>query len=251
METYYETDLGELYCGDNLEKIKKIPDNTFNCIITSPPYNKHSAKRKSDGNTDSWNSAGIRYGGFNDDLPEDEYQLQQVEILSECVRILKDDGSIFYNHKPRIKNHKIIFPHEWLIEFVVRQMIVWNRMNSPCLEPIRFLPTTEYIFWITKTNKTPKFNGECFKYSEVWNIGAKPDKNHPAPFPEEIVKRCILATTKIGDVVFDPYFGSGTVGLVAEKLNRKWVGIELFDKYCDYSKKRIENERNQLKVNFT
>jgi len=68
-----------------------------------------------------------------------------------------------------------------------------------------------------------------------------PDKNnsHPAPFPKELPENCILATTVENDIVFDPYMGSGTVAIVAEKLNRRWIGIELNPDYCETIKNRL------------
>ena len=229
----------EIIQGDCLEHLKNITDNTIDLIVTSPPYNKHSANRKC-GKTDSWQKANIDYGEFKDDMPEEEYQEWQKKVLRECIRILKPNGSIFYNHKPRIVNHRIIFPNEWLGEFIIRQMIIWNRKSGPVLEPIRFMPCVEYIYWITKEQKTPKFNQDAFKYKEVWEISPKPMKDHPAPFPEEVVERCIRATTTEGDIVLDPFAGSFTTCVVAQKLNRKWIGIELSQKFCEMGKERLK-----------
>lgn len=238
----------KIYQGDVLEVLKTFPDESINCIITSPPYNKHSANRKC-GKTDSWQKANIDYGVFKDDMPEAEYQEWQKKVLRECLRVLKKDGSIFYNHKPRIVNHRVIFPHEWLGEFIVRQMIIWNRKNSPVLEPIRFMPIVEYIFWITKEQKTPKFNKEAFQYQEIWAIPPRIDKEHPATFPEELVNRCIKATTSEGDLVLDIFAGSGTVAISAIKLNRNWVGIELNPKFVEVANSRIQKELSQTKLN--
>lgn len=234
-------ELNKIYQIDVLEGLKKLPDNFVNCIVTSPPYNKHSAKRKC-GNTDSWKKANIDYGDFKDDMPEEEYQKWQKKVLRECVRVLKSDGSIFYNHKPRIINHKTTFPQEWLGEFNVRQMIIWNRKNSPVLEPIRFMPIVEYIFWITKERKTPKFNKKAFHYKEIWEISPKINPNHPATFPEELVKRCIEATTDKGDLVLDIFNGSGTTTKVAKMLDRKFIGFEINPKFIKYAKKQLSQQ---------
>ena len=224
--------------GNCLEELKKIESNSINCVITSPPYNKHSANRKC-GKTDSWQKANIDYVGFKDDLPEEEYQNQQKEILRELVRIIKSDGSIFYNHKVRVINHKAILPSEWLGEFNIRQVLIWDRTNTPQLSPIRWFPTTEYIYWITKTNIQPKFYKRSRNHTEVLRIPPKPMKEHPAPFPEELVETLMINVTDEGDVVLDPYFGSGTVGVVAQKFNRKFIGIELNEEYIDVAKKRL------------
>lgn len=237
----------ELINGDCFIEMKKIPDKSIDLVVTSPPYNKHSANRKC-GKTDSWQRANIDYGDFKDDLPELEYQEQQKKVLRECIRVLKPDGSIFYNHKPRIVNHRTIFPHEWLGEFIIRQMIVWDRKNTPVLEPIRFMPLCEYIFWITKEQKTPKFNPKAFIYKEIWSISPQHQNEHPAPFPEELSDRCIFATTSENDLVLDPYCGSGTVGVSAKKKNRNFIGIELNPKYIEIAQKRIAQATQELFV---
>ena len=234
--------------GDCLELLKEIKDETINLVVTSPPYNKHSNKRHIR-KTDSWQNAKIDYGSYIDDIPEQEYQEWQKKVIRELIRVLKKDGSIFYNHKPRIVNHRIIFPNEWLSEFNIRQMIIWNRKNSPTLEPIRFLPTTEYIYWITKEAKTPKFNREAMKYAEVWNITATPNPLHPAPFPEELVKRCILATTQNSDIVLDPFMGSGTTGVACQQLGRNFIGYEISPDYFKIAEKRIKEAETQRKLN--
>ncbi len=234
-------ELNKIYQGDALKVLKTFPDESINCVVTSPPYNKGSVDRKI-GKTDSWKQANISYGGFDDNLPEEEYQDWQIGVIEECLRVLKKDGSIFYNHKPRISKHRIIFPHEWLMSFNIRQMIIWDRKNTPTLEPIRFMPTVEYIFWITKEAKTPKFNREAFKYGEVWRISPRIDKEHPATFPEELPAKCITATTDKDDTVLDPFLGSGTTAVVAKKLGRNYIGIELNPEYIKIAEKRLAQQ---------
>ncbi|MEM4097757.1 MAG: site-specific DNA-methyltransferase [Candidatus Micrarchaeaceae archaeon] len=233
--------------GDCLELIKELPDESIDLVVTSPPYNKHSNNRHI-GKTDTWQNAKIDYGVYVDDMPEADYQEWQKKVIRELLRVLKKDGSIFYNHKPRIVNHRIIFPNEWLSEFNIRQMIIWNRKSSPNIEPIRFIPSTEYIYWITKEAKTPKFNPEAMKYTEVWNITPLPNPDHPAPFPEELPRRCILATTNEGDTVLDPFMGSGTTGVACVQLNRNFIGYEINPEYVKIAEKRINEAQKQMKL---
>ena len=230
-----------------MKLLKELDDESVDLIVTSPPYNKHSADRKC-GDTDSWKKANIDYGEFKDDMPEPEYQEWQKSFLKECLRVLKKDGSIFYNHKPRIVNHKVIFPHEWLGEFNIRQMIIWNRLSSPVLEPIRFMPIVEYVFWITKERKTPKFNSLAFQYQEVWNIPPTINPNHPAAFPEDLVERCIRATTFKKDLVLDPFCGSGTTCIVAKKLGRMFLGFELNPRFIECATKELNQTLEQTNV---
>jgi modification methylase len=235
----------KLILGDALEKLKELPDESIDCCITSPPYNKGSAKRNRH-KTDSWRRANIDYGLFKDDLPEEKYQDQQKEIIRELVRIIKPSGSIFYNHKYRIVNHKVISPEEWLGEFIIRQIIIWDRKSSCVLAPIRFMPTTEQIYWITKRRATPYFTNQGFQFKDVWRISPESGNEHPAPFPEDIPERCIIAACPEKGIVLDPFMGSGTTGIVCKRLNRNFIGIEISPKYFEIAKTRIEKQTPPL-----
>lgn len=240
LKPYYEEPNIIIYYGDCLEIMKTLLDNSVDLVITSPPYNKHSAKRKC-GKTNSWQQANISYGDFNDDLPESEYQEQQKEVIRELVRIVKSMGSIFYNHKYRIVNHRVISPEEWLSEFIIRQVIIWDRTSSPVLEPIRFMPKTEQIYWITKECKTPYFTKEGFQFQDIWRIPPDSGNEHPAPFPLSIPERCIISACPKGGIAFDPYCGSGTTLVACKKLGRKGIGIEISKEYCDIAVQRLKN----------
>lgn len=238
-------ELNKIYNEDCLETMKRMPDNFVDCVITSPPYNKHSAKRKCSP-SDTWNKANIDYGNFKDDLPEEEYQEQQKQIIRELVRIIKPSGSIFYNHKARIKNHRAILPTEWLGEFNIRQVLIWDRGSSMQLEPIRWFPTTEYIYWITKKQIQPKFYKRSKHQMEVIRIPPKPMKDHPAPFPEELVGTLMINTTDEGDLIYDPMIGSGTTGKMAVMLKRNYIGSEISAEYTKLAEDRIKNISNTL-----
>ena len=242
-------ELNKIYNIDCLEGLKKLPDNSVDCIITSPPYNKHSANRKC-GKTDSWQRANIDYDNFKDDLPEEEYQKQQKELVKEMVRVIKPNGSIFYNHKVRIKNHKAIIPTEWLSEFNIRQVLIWDRTNCMQLSPIRWFPTSEYIYWITKTNIQPKFYKRSKHQLEVIRIPPKPMKEHPAPFPEKLVETLMLNTTDENDIVLDPYIGSGTTAVACKELKRNYIGFEINKEYCNIAEKRLKSTKVQKKLPF-
>lgn len=242
-------DINKIYNIDCMEGLNFIPDNSIDCIVTSPPYNKGLYDKHKPHESDTWKQRNVKYGDFNDDLSREDYVNQQTKMLRECVRVLKPNGSIFYNHKSVIHDHKIDFPL-YVFDFNVRQIIVWDRGSSPALAPIRFFPTTEYIFWITKTNIQPKFYRRGKYDKEVWRINPQPYKGHPAPFPYELVEQCILSTTDENDVVLDVYSGSGTTCMVAKELGRKYIGIELNKEYFDLSISRIDgiDQRGQTSI---
>ena len=108
-------ELNKIYYIDVLEGLKKLDDASIDLIITSPPYNKMGLSGIQKGK--KWNKT-IDYNGDreNDNMDEDEYQQLQLDILNELFRVLKDDGSLFYNHKNRIHNGEIISPYKWLFK---------------------------------------------------------------------------------------------------------------------------------------
>ena len=145
-------ELNKIYNEDCLEGMKRIPDNTIDLIITSPPYNL--GKQHHTGN-----NRFKCYEDYDDNMPEELYQQWQVEVLKECYRVLKHDGSIWYNHKNRIREGEQITPYQWLLQtdFVIKQEIVWfNRSQN--FDKIRFYPMTERVYWLSKSAKTKMFN---------------------------------------------------------------------------------------------
>lgn len=234
-----------LILGDCLTEMKKIPDKSIDLALTSPPYNKGYYDKHTPHPTDVWRQRNISYGDFKDNLEPQIYVQQQKDVLTELVRVLKPSGSIFYNTKAVIANHQLVYP-TFVFNFNVRQQIIWDRGSTPQLAPIRFFPTTEYIFWITKSNIQPKYYRRGKFDKEVWRINPKPMKEHPAPFPLELAYQCIISTTDKNDTVLDPFMGSGTTGVACKELNRNFIGIEISKQYYDIAVKRIQNTQESL-----
>lgn len=227
----------DLRLGDCLEVMKNIPDKSIDMIITSPPYNigkMHSNK--------------INYGTYtNNDMKESEYQEWQIKVLNECYRILKDGGSMFYNHKVRIKNGVAIHPIEWVLKskFILKQELTWDMGKSANCDKIRFFPFSERIYWLVKNPKT-KLNN-INNLSDVWRCvptNKRKDIGHIAIMPTEIVIN-ILNSFENKMLVLDPFMGSGTTGVACKKLNRNFIGIELDETYFNIAKERIENTNIQ------
>lgn len=211
---------------DVLEGLNEIGDNTIDTIITSPPYNKYGLNK--------FNHRKIKYNQYDDNMDEDLYQQWQIDILNECYRVLKPNGSMFYNHKNRRVNCKEHTPHEWITKSNLNlyQTIIWNRNQSSAIFNTFLLPTYELVFWMTKERKTPKvYRDRLDTIKDIWNISPSRSKIHPATFPEKLVENCILLTTDEGDTVLDPFAGIGTVMNVANQLNRKSIGFEIDKSY--------------------
>jgi len=237
----------KLINDDCLNALDKIPNNSIDVIITSPPYNKAGYEgfvRKSH-NKDSWKRRNIDYqdNPYSDFMEDSKYQDWQIKILDKCYDLVKEDGSIFYNHKIRVAKHKASHPIEWLLKtkFIFRQQIVWNRKASPTVAPIRYIPNTELIFWLTKNQKQPNFlrNKNLKHKGEVWEISASKNEPHPASFPIELIDNILLNIPK-NSLILDPFMGIGTTGLSCKKNNMNFIGIEIDKKYFNIAKTKID-----------
>lgn len=228
---------------DVLEGLRSLPSSSIDLIITSPPYNKVGLNGYFSKGT-SWNKT-INYDGDpdNDSMDEEEYQRWQLEILNECHRVLKDEGSLFYNHKNRIHKGELVTPYQWLLKspFKIRQEIIWDRGSTMCVNTCRYMPTTEQIYWLTKSSR-PRFERQkdtLFK-NEVWKFPFKTNTEHPAPFPIELPMN-IIPNVAQGEriTVLDPFMGSGTVAVAAMKCGCDYIGFEKYERYVKMAEKRI------------
>ncbi|MCK9370957.1 site-specific DNA-methyltransferase [Candidatus Dojkabacteria bacterium] len=224
--------------GDCLDVMKDIPDKSIDMILTSPPYNL--------GNTH--HTGGIRHKAYDDNMLEQDYQKWQIAVLKECHRILKDTGSLIYNHKNRIKDGVQITPYEWILKtpFIVKQEIVWfNRSQN--FDKIRFYPMTERVYWLAKSPKTKLFNAinhhDLFDTKEWKAVGTKGE--HTRAFPEKMVED-ILKCFPDAEVVLDPFAGSGTTGVACKKLGRNFILIEKEPEYVKIAQDRIKSISNPL-----
>jgi modification methylase len=242
--------INEIYNEPCLETLRNMPDNFLDCIVTSPPYNKSFwSMNQNTNNGFKTKSRKITYGDFEDNLHPMEYERQQKEIIIECLRVLKDTGSLFYNHIDILHKHNTIHP-KFIYDFPLKQVIVWNRKNTPKIDVSYFYPTTEYIFWIKKSNNSiPKFYRKKAQFQKsVWEISPETNNEHPAPFPMVLVANCILSTTDENDLVYDPYMGSGTTAMACIEYKRNFIGSELNKKYIEMSYKRFEPLLKQHKL---
>ena len=230
-----------------------IPDNCVHLVVTSPPYNASKA--------------------YDEDLSLTEYLGLLHEVFSECYRVLTPGGRMVVNvanlgRKPYIPlaSHINLIMHE--IGFMHRGEVIWDKSASagsscawgsfqsasnPCLRDIH-----EYMLMFSKGDyKLPRTKSEraegridtigrdefIQQTKSIWSFSTESARrvNHPAPFPVELPKRCIEMFTFLGDVVFDPFLGSGTTAVAAKQAGRIYIGCDISEEYCEIAEQRLES----------
>jgi modification methylase len=237
--------LDKIYLGNCLDIMKTFPDNSVDLIVTSPPYNNWRNRRTQANRSSYWKRTNIVYDNHSDKQTDEDYERGQVDVLNEMVRVIKPTGTICYNHKDRIFNFEVKTPLEWILKSNAkyRQRITWDRCGMQAYNPVRFYRVDEDIYILGKEAKGFKWNADAAKYLSVWRV--VPNRNiygHNATFPEEIAKRCIEAFTNSGDMVLDPYNGTGTTTKVAAELGRHYIGIDISEKYNSIAENRLRGK---------
>ncbi|MBA7614651.1 Modification methylase DpnIIB [subsurface metagenome] len=262
-----------IYNGDASKILPTLPEETFRCCVTSPPY---------------W---GLRdYGvpgqiGAEEEL--EEYLHRLVYVFREVKRVLTEDGTFWLNigdsytsgnrtwrdndrkNPARAMSYRPPTPEglkpkdligvPWRLAFALqkdgwylRSDIIWHKPNSQP-ESVKDRPTTshEYIFLLSKSEKyhynyrvvmEPSLTRNTFRNRRtVWSVNTEAYPGaHFATFPPALIEPCIKAGSEKDDFVLDPFFGSGTVGVVCRKLKRRFLGIELKKEYAELALKRLK-----------
>jgi len=235
---------GKLINGDAVAVMRTLQPQSIKCVVTSPPYNlkNSSGNGMKDGRGGKWSNAALiqGYDKHADCMPHDDYVAWQRDCLTEMMRVLRPDGAIFYNHKWRVQKGLLQDRSDIVDGFPVRQIIIWHRPGGITSNKGYLLPNYEVIYLIAKPDfkLAPKANSlGC-----VWKINQESKNPHPAPFPVELDENCIMSVDD--GVVLDPFIGSGSTALAAEKYNREWIGIDQSSEYIEMARKRIKEAHN-------
>jgi site-specific DNA-methyltransferase (adenine-specific) len=245
--------LDQLYCASS-EEMSAIPDASIHLMVTSPPYN---AKKE-----------------YDDDLSLDAYRELLRSVFAETYKKLVTGGRACINianlgRKPYIPLHSYIIEDMLEIGYYMRGEIIWDKAASagsstawgswlsaanPVLRDVH-----EYILVFSKDSFSRKRNGKENSIRKedflawtksVWTFPSVSAKRigHPAPFPEELPHRLIQLYTYVGDVVLDPFCGSGTTCLSAVKSGRHYIGYDIEEKYIELANERIRQYTDQIRL---
>ncbi len=233
--------LNQIHQGDCRPLMSAMPAGSVPLVVTSPPYNllNSSGNGMKNGNGGKWARSALMqgqgYADHGDCMPHADYVEWQRECLRAMLRVLTPDGAIFYNHKWRVQRGRLQDRADIMDGFPVRQIIIWQRSGGFNHNPGYFLPTYEVIYLIA--NPEFRLAPKAGSIGDVWRIRQDRGNPHPAPFPVELARRAIAATT--AQVVLDPFMGSGTTAVAAALEGRAYIGLEISSEYCQLARQRI------------
>ena len=251
-----ELPLGQILDGDCVERLRELPDNSIDLVFADPPYNLQLGGdlNRPDGShvdavTDHWDQ-------FDSFKVYDDFSKAW---LAECRRVLKPDGALWV-----IGSYHNIYRLGATLQdlgFWILNDIVWRKTNPmPNFRGTRFTNAHETLIWASQGEKARyQFNYRAMKtlndelqMRSDWTFpicaggerlkDESGHKAHPTQKPEALLYRVLLATTERGDVVLDPFFGTGTTGAIAKRLGREWIGCEREEAYRKVARARIEKE---------
>jgi DNA modification methylase len=251
--------IDQIILGDCLQVLTTIPEKAIDLIFADPPYNLQLEK-------ELWRPNSTRVSGVEESWDQftsfEAYDNFTKEWLLGCRRVLKDAGTIWV-----IGSYHNIFRVGRILQdlgFWILNDVVWIKNNPmPNFRGVRFTNAHETLIWAQKN----KGNRYTFNYEAMKSINHKAhgddglqmrsdwmlplcrgkerlrvngEKAHPTQKPESLLERVIISSTNLGDLVLDPFFGTGTTGAVAKKLGRHWIGIEVKSSYISIAQQRID-----------
>ena len=230
--------------GDAIQFLRSMPPGYLSGVATSPPYNKGFKGRGKNGANSNWPRSKLMEGDYalhDDNLPPHVYVQWQRDLLDAAIRAVGDHGVVLYNIGRRLKNLSEDRREEIVAGFPVRQTIIWNRgssNNQGGRVPSIFPPIYELIYIITgKDWRLPaRWLDEMRKWGDVWSIPFENNNPHPAPFPLALAERMVKT---VDGPIADPFAGSGTIGIAAEKLGVPYYLNDHSDEYKSMFESRL------------
>ena len=252
---YQSTDKNfSLYKGDSLQILSQI-SNQFDMIFADPPYFLSNGGKKIQGRR----MVSVNKGEWDKKKSSDDIDKFNQEWINQCKPLLKDNGTIWV-----CGTYHNIFSVEKCLKnagFKIINIITWQKSDpTPTWGNLHFNFSSEYIIWAKKTPMANHyFNYELMKQlnggklmPDVWKLPTvglweKTCGKHPTQKPLRLLYRIILASTKVGDIILDPFAGSSTTGIAANLLGRKFIGIEQDEDFLLLGKKRKMDIENPLR----
>ena len=250
--------MNKIYNQDCIDGMKTIPDGKIDLVVTDPPFAINFKAKKANYNR----TASRVLSGYNEITKENYYEFT-LNWMSQCFRILKESGGMYvfsgWNNLADILN---------AIEeigFITVNHIIW-KYQFGVVTSRKFVTSHYHCLYICKNDKKRKFfpyerfgkeeknnQGRSLHYKDkedVWEIKREywtGDEKTPTKLPAEIIKKILQYSSEEGDLVFDPFLGSGQTAVVSKLLKRNYIGFEIVKEYFDFISKRLKSNSYRIK----
>jgi len=244
-------ELNKVYNESCLETLKKMKDGSVNAVITSPPYNMNLRIRNGKYcSRQIVKELSTKYSNFDDNLPIEEYYELHLNILKELLRV---SDMVFYNIQIVTGSKRAIFKIIGELSDYLKDIVIWDKGHGqPAMAERVMNRRTELVLIFDKNNAISRQFDKCnFKrgtLDDLWLIkrGKKVSSEHGAVFPEELVSTILDNFTNEGDVIYDPFMGTGSTAVVCKKLKRKYIGSEISTEYMKVINERLKGVTETL-----
>jgi site-specific DNA-methyltransferase (adenine-specific) len=226
--------------------MKEMDDSSVDLVITSPPYNMNL--RITNGRYHSrqvTKELSTKYSNFSDNMPIEDFYNFHVKVLEELIRV---SNIVFYNIQIVTGSKRAFFKIIGEMNEFLKDIIVWDKTHGqPAIGKQVLNRQSELLLIFEKDypisrqfRKTGYFDRGTL--TDMWSIPRAYQKSNEngAVFPEELVEKVLINFTKEGDLVYDPFFGTGTTGAVAKKMGRRYIGSEISKEYVKIARDRIK-----------
>ena len=233
--------VNEIYCGDALKLMKDLPSDSIDLIVTDPPFAIDFKARRSNYNRSEENVLE----GYNE-IPKEKYYEFTRTWMEEAYRVLKRSGSMYvFSGWTNLKDVLNALDD---VGFITINHIIW-KYQFGVFTKRKYVTSHYHILFVVKDEKRYKFNKIEHYPEDVWIINREywtGKIKTPTKLPIELVKKIILFSSDEGDIVLDPFLGSGTVAVVSKMLGRHYIGFEIVPEYYEFAKKRLSNVQTNL-----
>ena len=239
-------EINKIYKESCLETLKKTPDNFIDIVITSPPYNMNLRIRNGQYcSRQIVKELTTKYQNFADNLPIDEYFEFHKSVINELLRTSK---IIFYNIQIVTGSKRAFFRIMGEFHKALKDIYIWDKkVAEPAIRDKVLNRRTELILVFDRedgiSRRFRKANFNRGTLEDIWQIGREKKKNkeHGAVFPQELVHHILKNFSDEGDLVYDPFIGTGTTAYVAKLMKRNYLGSEIDKDYHNFATKRLKN----------
>ena len=253
-----KSEINKIYNMDCIKGMKNIPENTIDLVITDPPFAIDFKAKRS-----NYHRIAARVlEGYNE-IPKEEYYNFTVKWMKEVYRILKESGSMYvFSGWNNLKDILIAIDK---IGFITVNHIIW-KYQFGVVTKRKFVTSHYHCLYVCKNDEKRKFfpysrygkeeddeDGGSLHYKDkedVWIIKREywtGDQKTPTKLPAELIKKILMYSSEEGDIVLDPFLGSGQVAIVSKMMKRQYIAFEIVKKYYEFAQKRLDENMYRIK----